>query len=59
MTSAWTLYLTLKLPNVKRAWSAFHQLRAVHLPSVWNKLLSFIKIDSNDPLLEQSVNQSY
>ena len=24
---------------------------------LWNKFLSFIKIDSNDPLLEQSVNQ--
>ena len=47
---------TCRSQAVKRgkSWSAFHQLREVHLPSIWN---NFLKIDTNDPLLEQSMNQ--
>ena len=50
---------TCRSQTVKRekSGSAFHQLRVVHLPSIWNKFLSFIIIDSYDPLLEQPVNQ--
>ncbi len=41
-----------------RVWSSFHQIRIDKLPSIWKKFLSSINIASDDPLLEQSVNQT-
>lgn len=40
-----------------KIWTSFHQVRQEKLPSVWKKFLSSINIVSEDPLLQQSVNQ--
>ena len=54
-----SVFTLLKKYRAKRMkfWSEFHQLRIKKLPKLWTDFLSAMCIETDDQLLQQSVNQ--